>query len=51
MGGTSTDVSVFYPNIGVDIVQESIINGIDVQSPCFDINTIAAGGGSRLFFE
>jgi 5-oxoprolinase (ATP-hydrolysing) len=50
MGGTSTDVSVYYPEIGVDISQESNIAGIEVSTPCYDINTVAAGGGSRLFY-
>lgn len=51
MGGTSTDVSVYYPQSGVDVCQESCIGGIAVTTPCFDINTVAAGGGSRLTFQ
>ena len=30
---------------------ESVTAGITVQSPQLDINTVAAGGGSRLFFK
>jgi 5-oxoprolinase (ATP-hydrolysing) len=51
MGGTSTDVSVYYPNRGVEVSSESSISGITVNTPCFDINTVAAGGGSILKFE
>jgi 5-oxoprolinase (ATP-hydrolysing) len=51
MGGTSTDVSVYYPEKGVDICYESYIGGVQVYNPCFDINTVAAGGGSILSFE
>lgn len=51
MGGTSTDVSVYYPKRGVDICNESSIAGVLVNTPCFDINTVAAGGGSILTFH
>lgn len=52
MGGTSTDVSRFdlIKNQN-DIVFDSEIAGITIKSPHLDINTVAAGGGSRLFFE
>jgi 5-oxoprolinase (ATP-hydrolysing) len=50
MGGTSTDVSVYYPESGVEVCYESYIGGINVHNPCFDINTVAAGGGSLLTF-
>ena len=30
---------------------ESYTAGITVQAPQLDINTVAAGGGSRLFFR
>ncbi|XP_065215199.1 5-oxoprolinase isoform X2 [Planococcus citri] len=49
MGGTSTDVSRFdgdYPH-----VFESTTAGITIQAPQLDVNTVAAGGGSRLFFR
>jgi 5-oxoprolinase (ATP-hydrolysing) len=49
MGGTSTDVCVYYDKI--NIKDENIIDGIIVNTPCFDIVTVAAGGGSVLEFE
>lgn len=49
MGGTSTDVSRF---CGVyEHVFETTTAGITIQSPQLDINTVAAGGGSRLFYR
>ncbi|XP_001848679.2 5-oxoprolinase [Culex quinquefasciatus] len=49
MGGTSTDVSRY---AGVyDHVIESTTAGVTIQAPQLDINTVAAGGGSRLFFR
>ena len=49
MGGTSTDVSRY---AGVyEHVFESVTAGVTIQSPQMDINTVAAGGGSRLFFK
>jgi len=52
MGGTSTDVSRYdlIKNHN-EIVFDSEIAGITIKSPHLDINTVAAGGGSRLFFE
>lgn len=32
-------------------VYETVTAGITIQSPQLDINTVAAGGGSRLFFR
>lgn len=49
MGGTSTDVSRFAGDY--EIVFETTTAGISIQSPQLDINTVAAGGGSRLFFR
>ena len=49
MGGTSTDVSRFETNY--EHVIESTTAGITIQAPQLDINTVAAGGGSRLFFR
>jgi 5-oxoprolinase (ATP-hydrolysing) len=49
MGGTSTDVSR-YDN-GWDHVFEVQISGIAINAPQIDVNTVAAGGGSRLFFK
>ncbi|WPH00397.1 Hypothetical protein R9X50_00322400 [Acrodontium crateriforme] len=50
MGGTSTDVSR-YGNGRYDHVFETTTAGVTIQSPQLDINTVAAGGGSRLFFR
>jgi 5-oxoprolinase (ATP-hydrolysing) len=48
-GGTSTDVSRY---AGIyEQVYETVTAGITIQSPQLDINTVAAGGGSRLFFR
>ncbi len=49
MGGTSTDVSRFAGEF--DHVFESSTAGVTVQAPQLDINTVAAGGGSMLFFR
>ncbi|XP_067628315.1 5-oxoprolinase [Eurosta solidaginis] len=49
MGGTSTDVSRY---AGVyEHVTESTTAGVTIQAPQLDINTVAAGGGSMLFFR
>ena len=50
MGGTSTDVSRFGSG-RYDHVFETTTAGVTIQSPQLDINTVAAGGGSRLFFK
>ncbi|PHH80473.1 hypothetical protein CDD80_1483 [Ophiocordyceps camponoti-rufipedis] len=50
MGGTSTDVSR-YGDGRYDHVLETTTAGVTIQSPQLDINTVAAGGGSRLFFR
>jgi 5-oxoprolinase (ATP-hydrolysing) len=49
MGGTSTDVSVFDGEF--DLNYEAEIAGTFISTPHLDINTVAAGGGSRLFFR
>lgn len=49
MGGTSTDVCVYYDDI--PIKDELLVDGILVNSPCFDITTVAAGGGSLLLYQ
>lgn len=49
MGGTSTDVSRYAGSF--EHVFESTTAGITVQAPQLDINTVAAGGGSQLFFR
>lgn len=50
MGGTSTDVSRFGAG-RYEHVFETTTAGVTIQSPQLDINTVAAGGGSRLFFR
>ncbi len=50
MGGTSTDVSR-YGSGSYEHVFETTTAGVTIQSPQLDINTVAAGGGSRLFFR
>ncbi|XP_072855570.2 5-oxoprolinase [Pogona vitticeps] len=49
MGGTSTDVSRYAGEY--EHVFEATTAGISIQAPQLDINTVAAGGGSRLFFR
>ncbi|KAL2919038.1 hypothetical protein HK105_201308 [Polyrhizophydium stewartii] len=49
MGGTSTDVSRFAGRY--EHVFETTTAGVTIQAPQLDINTIAAGGGSQLFFR
>lgn len=49
MGGTSTDVSRYAG--AFEHVFETTTAGVTIQSPQLDINTVAAGGGSRLFFR
>lgn len=49
MGGTSTDVSRYAGQY--EHVFEATTAGVTLQAPQIDINTVAAGGGSRLFFR
>ncbi|KAK1794456.1 hypothetical protein P4O66_011331 [Electrophorus voltai] len=49
MGGTSTDVSRYAGQY--EHVFEARTAGVTLQAPQLDINTVAAGGGSRLFFR
>ncbi|KAK0236133.1 Hydantoinase B/oxoprolinase-domain-containing protein [Armillaria nabsnona] len=49
MGGTSTDVSRY--NGHLEHVFETATAEVIIQAPQLDINTVAAGGGSRLFWE
>jgi 5-oxoprolinase (ATP-hydrolysing) len=49
MGGTSTDVSRFAGDYEITYLSE--LAGLRIQSPQLDIVTVAAGGGSRLFFN
>ena len=50
MGGTSTDVSR-YDGKSFDHVFETTTAGITIQAPQLDIQTVAAGGGSCLFYR
>ncbi|KAK1311587.1 5-oxoprolinase [Acorus calamus] len=49
MGGTSTDVSRYAG--AYEQVLETQIAGAIIQAPQLDINTVAAGGGSKLKFR
>ncbi len=49
MGGTSTDVSRFAGDYELSFFTE--LAGLRIQSPQLEINTVAAGGGSRLYYE
>jgi 5-oxoprolinase (ATP-hydrolysing) len=49
MGGTSTDVSRYAGTY--EHVFESTTAGVTIQAPQLDINTVAAGGGSCLFYR
>ncbi|GLT30942.1 hypothetical protein SLA2020_057150 [Shorea laevis] len=49
MGGTSTDVSRYAGSY--EQVIETKIAGAIIQAPQLDINTVAAGGGSKLKFQ
>lgn len=49
MGGTSTDVSRFSGDY--ELIFDTQIAGVSIQAPQLDINTVAAGGGSRLFYQ
>ncbi|SJL03555.1 related to 5-oxo-L-prolinase [Armillaria ostoyae] len=49
MGGTSTDVSRYSGHL--EHVFETTTAQVIIQAPQLDINTVAAGGGSRLFWE
>nr|GMD67937.1 5-oxoprolinase [Ipomoea batatas]GME05437.1 5-oxoprolinase [Ipomoea batatas] len=49
MGGTSTDVSRYAGSY--EQVIETQVSGTIIQAPQLDINTVAAGGGSKLKFQ
>ena len=49
MGGTSTDVCRYGGEY--ELTDESETAGVRIQSPQLMINTVAAGGGSRLFYR
>ncbi len=49
MGGTSTDVSHYAGELERSF--ETEVAGVRVRAPMIDIHTVAAGGGSMLFFD
>ena len=49
MGGTSTDVSRYAGQL--EHLLEATVAGVTIQAPQLDINTVAAGGGSRLLLR
>jgi 5-oxoprolinase (ATP-hydrolysing) len=49
MGGTSTDVSHF--NGEYERTFETEVAGVRLRAPMMSIHTVAAGGGSKLFFD
>lgn len=49
MGGTSTDVSRYAGSY--EQVIETQVAGAIIQAPQLDVNTVAAGGGSKLKFQ
>ncbi|KAK0439671.1 YKL215Cp-like protein [Armillaria borealis] len=49
IGGTSTDVSRYSGHL--EHVFETTTAQVIIQAPQLDINAVAAGGGSRLFWE
>ncbi|KAJ3854352.1 Hydantoinase B/oxoprolinase-domain-containing protein [Lentinula lateritia] len=49
MGGTSTDVSRYSGHL--EHVFETTTAQVTILSPSLDVSSIAAGGGSRLFWE
>ncbi|KDN37579.1 hypothetical protein K437DRAFT_291945 [Tilletiaria anomala UBC 951] len=49
MGGTSTDVSRYAGRYEQTL--ETTMAGVTIESPQLDVNTVASGGSSRLFFR
>jgi len=49
MGGTSTDVSHY--NGEYERAFETLVAGVRMRAPMMQIHTVAAGGGSILFFD
>jgi 5-oxoprolinase (ATP-hydrolysing) len=49
MGGTSTDVSRYDGSL--EMRYRDTIAGVEVAAPSIAIHTVAAGGGSRLFYR
>ena len=48
-GGTSTDVSRYSGNL--EHIYETVVSEVSLQTPQLDISTVAAGGGSMLFWK
>lgn len=48
-GGTSTDVSRFAGSL--EHIYETVVSEVQLQTPQLDISTVAAGGGSMLFWR
>lgn len=48
-GGTSTDVSRFAGTL--EHIYETVVSEVSLQTPQLDISTVAAGGGSILFWK
>lgn len=48
-GGTSTDVSRYAGSL--EHIYETVVNQVQLQTPQLDISTVAAGGGSMLFWR
>ncbi len=49
MGGTSTDVSHYAGEL--ERTSETRVAGVRLRAPMLDIHTVAAGGGSILYFD
>ncbi|RLV96077.1 hypothetical protein JA1_000578 [Spathaspora sp. JA1] len=48
-GGTSTDVSRYSGNL--EHIYDTVVSEVSLQTPQLDISTVAAGGGSMLFWK
>lgn len=48
-GGTSTDVSHYAGSL--EHIYETVVSQVSLQTPQLDISTVAAGGGSMLFWK
>ena len=48
-GGTSTDVSRYAGSL--EHIYETVVSQVNLQTPQLDISTVAAGGGSMLFWK
>ncbi|CCE82366.1 Piso0_002089 [Millerozyma farinosa CBS 7064] len=49
MGGTSTDVSRYSGRF--EHIYQNVVNEVPIYTPQLDISTVAAGGGSMLFWK